>query len=351
MKFHLIAIRLCIGVGLLATSVALRAQDIHFSQFYNSPFNLNPALVGQFNGAYRFIANQRTQWRSVTLPYSTFALSADARFLSLPDGVLNKKDGKPFNTDWNVGFSFLTDKAGDSQMKTNIIQLALGKEFSIGENGRIIPALMLSYTGMNIDYSNLNYDNQWNGLVYDPNLNAGESYARASRGYFHLNTGLVYNKRISNKQNITAGFGFFNLTNPKQSFFDDGFVKLDTRVTAHAQYLFPITNEWQAEPMLLWATQGTYKELNFGGRGHYLLKENKWMQRSLYFGVLGRAKDAGYILAGMKYDDWEAGISYDINTSNLKPASSGKGGFEFSVVYIIPPPPRAFPVKVCKDWM
>ena len=59
-------------------STPLFSQDIHYSQFYNSPLNLNPANTGMFDGDFRFAANQRTQWRSVTVPFSTFSLSADA---------------------------------------------------------------------------------------------------------------------------------------------------------------------------------------------------------------------------------------------------------------------------------
>ena len=53
------------------------AQDIHFSQFNNSPLNLNPAQTGLFNGDWRFVGNLRNQWSSVPVPYRTFSLSTD----------------------------------------------------------------------------------------------------------------------------------------------------------------------------------------------------------------------------------------------------------------------------------
>lgn len=327
------------------------AQDIHFSQFYNSPFNLNPGLNGQFNGAYRFIANQRTQWRSITLPYTTFGFSAEARHISLPDGVLNTKDGNKLSTNWNTAISFYDDKAGDSRLKSNCIQLALGREFSTGGNSYISPSIMLSYTGLSIDYSQLNYDNQWNGLAYDPNINPSENFSRNQRSYLSAAIGAVYVNQWSNTKNFTAGLSIFNLTNPKQSFFDSPSVKLDTRINLHAQYLFPINELWLAETLFLWSHQGAYRELNLGARAFYILEEKKWTSTRLYTGIVGRARDAGYAIAGIKHNEWEAGISYDINTSNLKPASSGKGGFEFSFIYILSSPPKPFPVKVCKDWM
>jgi type IX secretion system PorP/SprF family membrane protein len=337
---------------LAITSVKeVAAQDIHFSQFYNSPCNINPGFVGQFNGAYRFIANQRTQWRSITLPYSTFGFSAEARHLTLPDGVFNKKDSNKLATTWNTALSFYNDKAGDSRLKSNIIQLAVGKEISTGDNSHISPSVMLSFTGLSIDYSQLNYDNQWNGLAYDPNINPSENFARNQRSYLTTSIGAVFTNRWSNVKNFTAGIGVFNLTKPKQSFFDSPNVQLDSRVNLHAQYLFPINTTWLGEPIFLWSLQGAYRELNMGARAFYILEEKKWTSTRLYAGAVGRARDAGYVIAGIKHNEWEAGVSYDINTSNLKPASSGKGGFEFSFIYIVPSPPKSFPVKVCKDWM
>ncbi|MEO6037125.1 MAG: hypothetical protein ABIQ93_01850, partial [Saprospiraceae bacterium] len=49
-------------------TLALSAQDIHFSQFANSPINLSPGLIGAFGGDVRFVANYRNQWRSGPIP-------------------------------------------------------------------------------------------------------------------------------------------------------------------------------------------------------------------------------------------------------------------------------------------
>lgn len=346
----MINLRLTVVFILIFYQGILLAQDIHFSQFYQSPFNLNPALVGQFDGAYRFVGNQRTQWRSVTTPYSTFGLSADAAHLELPDGLLNKKDGLPFKTRWNVGLSFYNDKAGDSNLKTSIIQLALGHDMTEGKS-RISIAGMIGYHSMRIDYSALKYDNQWNGFVYDPGISSGENYPRDSRGYLNTAFGINIMKTWSKKKELSGGISCINISRPQQSFFNDGFVKLDTRFNAHGGYKFPIKNNWLIEPMLLAMAQGTYREVNFGGRGHYILNDQSWMWRAVYFGVFGRARDAGYVVAGIQYDAWDVGISYDINTSNLKPASNGRGGFEISAVYIIPKKPFLLPAKSCPDYL
>jgi hypothetical protein len=68
------------GISVLSIAV-LRAQDIHFSQFYVSPLLQNPANAGYFNCNYRFTAIYRSQWNSITVPYKTFAGSYDMRFV------------------------------------------------------------------------------------------------------------------------------------------------------------------------------------------------------------------------------------------------------------------------------
>ena len=58
-------------------SFSLSAQDIHFSQFYSSPLNLNPALTGVMNSSVRLVGNYRNQWASVLKnnAFSTYSVS------------------------------------------------------------------------------------------------------------------------------------------------------------------------------------------------------------------------------------------------------------------------------------
>jgi len=46
-----------------------------------------------------------------------------------------------------------------------------------------------------------------------------------------------------------------------------------------------------------------------------------------------RLKDAFIPFVKIDYNPFQIGFSYDANTSQLKTASQGKGGFEISVTY------------------
>lgn len=318
----------------------VRGQDIHFSQFDQSPFNLNPGLTGQYTGQYRVVGNQRTQWRSVTEPYRTLGLSVDGR--------------QPMGLPVHTGLSFFTDQAGDSRLRTTLLNLSVAREVALSSDGRtvLVPGLMIGFTSMRIDYSALRFDAQWTGQVYDPSASSGENFPRSSRGYLNLHAGAVMRRSHASGRVVQGGLSFFNLSSPRQSFFDDGFVRLDPRVHLHANWLEPLGEEWQVQPSMLLMWQGTYREWDIGGNVHHVLSSRPYAFRSVYGGLFYRTRDAGFVVAGMRYDEWNVGLSYDINTSGLRTASNGRGGFEVSVIYILPPRPAAGTVRrICPDYL
>ena len=89
------------------------AQDVHFSQFKASSFLLNPALVGAQNNDYKATLHRKSQWASVSVPFTTFTLA------------LERKDILP---NQSIGIQFLNDIAGDSRFKTAGITLAYAKK-------------------------------------------------------------------------------------------------------------------------------------------------------------------------------------------------------------------------------
>lgn len=93
-------------------------------------------------------------------------------------------------------------------------------------------------------------------------------------------------------------------------------------------------------------------EFNVGTQARYILKDRLGEYRAIVAGVYSRAVDAAYIMAGMEYQSWWAGISYDFNYSNLTPASRARGGLEFSVRYIIHHfKPKRIQHRICPDYI
>lgn len=328
-------------IGLLLFGLGSAAQDIHFSQFAVAPMVYNPAMAGLFDGDYRFIGNQRTQWRSVTVPYSTVGGSVDWRNTGGIDGL-------------GTGLSIYQDRAGDSRLNTLAVNLAGAYSFALPNDSlhRISFGAQFGFVQRNIDYSDLRYDNQWNGVSYNPSIDPGELYTRDARGHAHLALGVGWQHHINRRNSYEGGIALHNVNAPKQSFFDDPSIRLDLRFTLSAWGTRELNAEWDATGGLLLSRQGKFTEFIPVVGARYVLLDERGLFRTVFAHMAYRTRDAGFFTLGMDYDDWRVGISYDINTSNLRPASNGRGGLELSVVYIlsrfVPPVDRRV---ICPDYL
>ena len=103
------------------------AQDIHFSQWYNTPLNLNPSLAGVSKDV-QIIANYRDQWRAVASPYKTFQISADVRY--------SKKKWKKGAL--GLGINIYQDNAGDANLATTQGNLSIAYHVRTGDNSSFV---------------------------------------------------------------------------------------------------------------------------------------------------------------------------------------------------------------------
>ena len=319
----------------------LHSQDIHFSQYFEAPANLNPAFVGQFDGDYRLIFNHRDQWRSVTRPYTTSGGSFDATNV-VTDGL-------------GAGLSIYRDITGDSRLQTVQVLGGVSKDFGYSKDstGWFVSGAQIGFTNRSINYDDLRFDEQWNGQgYYDPSIAHSEQFQRNARSYFQLNWGISYAKLFDDGSDLKVGWGVFNLNQPKQSFFDNDAIKLDLRNSFHAVSNIVINEEWIAQPRVQAAFQGKYTEVLIGGNAKYVVNNTGGIYRTVFGGFHYRSKDAGYLMLGMEYDEWTVGLSYDFNLSSLTVASNGRGGFELSIQYIIRKRPEMkFERSICPDYI
>lgn len=298
-------------------------QDIHFSQFFFAPQMLNPAEIGAFDAQYRANANQKTQWREVSQPYSTFAISGDGRLAFLPEKVA-------------VGAALMNDRAGDSRFNT--FSLLIGGSYTHPLFGssehKLRGGLQLGISQISINEDALSFDNQYNGVVYDPNLPTGESLRRNSRWFPNVNVGATYTYAPESRKSITGGWALHNVTQPDQSFYNDLGVRLPVRNALYATGSWMIAEDFDLMPAVRWMQQATFSEVILGSAVRYILLDERSLYRAVFAGYFGRFGDSGISMIGFEVDDWRFAASYDINVSQLQTASRNRGGFEFSLQYL-----------------
>lgn len=322
----------------LFQATQLLGQDIHFSQFQQMPLHYSPGQTGMFDGDVRFSGIQRTQWKSVSTPFVTFGAAVDLRN---PMGL----------KDWNAGLFIMQDRAGDSKFNTFQINLSLAREFHISESETLAGGIQIGFTQKRIDPDALRFDNQWNGFQYDPSLDPKEALAQEGISFLQLNIGAAYQKQLTGRNSLKGALGVYQWSTPDVGFYNEN-APLDARFSFSGGGTIELNDDWDVRPAAMLGLQGKFREVLIGGDFRRILLQEKGLWRAIYAGVYFRTRDAGYILAGMEYDQWNVGLSYDINYSDLDPASNGRGGLEFSIVYILKKfRPQSLAKRNCPDYL
>ncbi len=332
-------LKLCIL--LLVLGRFAHAQDVHFSQFYMNPIFLNPALTGNFDGDWRFSGNQRSQWRSVSRPFNTIALSAENR-----EGLILPNLYHALN--------IFHDAAGDGDFRTIEMNFSSSYQLFIDQDSihSVTPGIQIGFNHRSIDIDKLNFDNQFNGFFFDPSLPTFENLTTSKRTGLNFSLGAIYSYRKENRKQLTAGIGWFNLPQAKQSFFGNELIERDRRIVVHGKGIYKLNFEWDLQPGFSLQFQGKYKEIVFGSNARYIYRDKKGEFIAPYAGLWFRNQDALFLVAGAYYNQWNIGVSYDINLSQLAPASNIRGGLEFSAQYILHLfKPKDIQHRICPDYL
>ena len=308
------------------TSLHICGQDIHFSQFYAAPLELNPANAGLIKGRFRVGLNSKRQWSSVTKPFQNIAAYFDMQ-------VVKRKYRKDA---LGAGIVFNADIAGDSKYSTINTGIAISyiKSISYRNNNFISIGIMPGLIQQSIDYTALYYDNQFNGNYYDPNIDPGEQYGRRSFLNFDLAAGAHWFYQYDQSTSYDAGYSVSHLTRPKVSYMNNNDIRLNMKHTIYGSSRFTIGQDLDMLPSIMFSYQQPYMEILFGSLLKYNRSKHYLDQTSINIGLYGRYADALIVVAGFDYKNICFGVSYDINLSRLLPASRVRGGLEFSVSYI-----------------
>lgn len=315
------------------------AQDIHWSQFNDNPIFQNPGNAGNFIGDYRFISNYRNQWKSVTTPFSTFNITTDFRLKKKP------KIG--------VGGLLFNDVAGDGKFRTIELQTNFSYKITIGKGEKHIihPGLNIGLNHRQVNFNLLSFDNQYNGINYDPSLPSNEIFTSQKNTNISIGTGIVYDFQINTTDKITTGLGFYNINRPNQGFYNE-VVKRDARMCVYLKGIRKINFDLNLIPSIQINVQGKYKELILGSSLKYTLMNKPRDYKAVYGGLWFRNRDAIYLTGGLDFQNWFFGLSYDINISKLVPATNLRGGFEAAIRYIIfSVKPTKVIHRICPDYI
>lgn len=306
----------------------LYGQDIHLSQFFEAPLWRNPSLAGLFQGDVRAQAVYRTQWGSVTVPYRTGSLNAEYK---MPIGGAND-----FLT---IGGQFMYDMAGTTNFKTTHMLPAINYHKSLSDDRSKYLSLgfMGGYVQRSIDQSKVTTNSQYDGTGWNPMLSINESLANYNRGYGDASVGLSFNSAMGESEydNYFIGVAYHHFNRPSNSFYRNPDIELSPKWVYSFGLRFGMTPNTYLTLQADHTRQNSYNETLAGGMVGFALDGYDFAEShyNIHFGAFLRWKDAIIPVVKLDFKPFSAAISYDINTSQLRTASQGRGGFELSISY------------------
>jgi type IX secretion system PorP/SprF family membrane protein len=187
------------------------AQDLHFSQFFNSPLTTNPANTGFIpDGDYRLGINYRNQWSTImTVPYKTMSAYADVQVL---------KDR--FENGWvGLGGVILKDVAGSGSLSSTKVYGSIAYHQMLGYSSLLSLGFNVGYANKQINTANLKFPDQFDGRFFDNKLPTAVMLDRNNISYFDMQVGMNYAYFPTDKIYVNGGFSAHHVNKPRESFF------------------------------------------------------------------------------------------------------------------------------------
>lgn len=331
---HNSRLRLFFSFVLTLSAIGLGAQDIHFSQFANSPLNLNPALAGVFGGDMRFAGIYRNQWRTVPVPYNTFSGSVENKVY------------------WAKGRydRFLTgalmlnyDRQGSLQLTSLQVGIPVSVTLPIARKNFLTVGVTPAFGQRAFDTHKVTFDEQFVDCIFSPNNPISENLANTSLKYFDLSAGANFRMQSLNKRSrLDLGAAIHHLNRPHHNFWsssvvDQGNERLYEKTTLYAIGLLQLSNNFDLVGQGLFQRQGGYKEIVYGGGVRFHLNQKPYRELAIQVGADYRQRYNDALIPHLEvlYRTWTLGFTYDFNfwSQAGELVTNQRGGPEVSLLY------------------
>ena len=314
-RFSLEKFWIVLVIAAVLLQIEVKAQDPAFSQFYANPLFLNPAYAGNTEcGRLNF--NYRNQWPSLSNAYLTYNVAYDQSLAAINSGY---------------GLMVMNDQQGDGAYNRTSINAYYSYKLQVASNMDLRFGIKAAYLQEKLAWEKLIFADQINigtGIVNPSTLETTPDNNQVNTVDF--GAGLLFGY----ENFFFAGIAADHLTQPAMSFYENENYTLPMKLTFHtglvvnasrgglgAQRLDDIT----IEPNVMFVQQGDFKQLNAG------------MYVNMYPFVLGgwfrhafENVDAVMVLAGINYQNFRIGYSYDFTLSEIGGNSGGAHEISFA---------------------
>lgn len=321
------------------------AQDPVFSQYYNAPVYLNPALIGDVEDIMVNF-NYRSQWRSLHDPYST----AQASFIYPFYRDINKGAAGQLG---GMGFSIFNDVAGNNrEFRTTGASASFAYNLPLNSENFISFGLQAQVINSRIDPEGLQWGQQYTpGIGHDPGDLPVEYQNFENNTAFSITPGAFwryYNRNTTGFIHTAySGVAVNHVNHPDISIIEDQSNRLPLVYKYHGGVVFSVSQKVNLSANILTLFQDTRNQSNVGAFVSYLLTDQSqglFANSIVRFGGWHRWNDSFILSTEFVTNKFQLGFSYDWNVTNLNRFQSGVGAYELSLGFrfnrIAPPKVR-----------
>ena len=318
--------------GLLLWSNTAAAQSAMFSQYYFSPMNVNPALLGASSHSMVGVQH-RSQWRNLDYPHQASMLSI----------VKPVNLSKPAQQTGGVGLSLVNESVGTNRFY-RAFGIHLGAAYNLSldrkRNQLISFGLQGGFTQRRLNPGQLRWGSQYDpGVGYNPEIAPSVGLLSDQVGFVSFSAGIVYYYNPSRELLLRrlsgfTGFSVSDLNRPYSSFYQADQTRMARVLRWHSGLEIPLSTSAKLQPQLLVAYKDTQQyHINVGTYLHYSPSRNKEESVQLMTGAWYRWNDSWVASAGVSYQRYLLAVSYDFNTQPVAVHAFRGGAFEVSLAY------------------
>lgn len=313
-----------VALGLQVNTI-LYAQDLHFSQFFNSPLTTNPANTGFIPDAdYRIAAHYRNQYSSfLASPYKTISVYGDAQLLRnrIENGWLG------------LGGVVLSDVAGSGGLRSTKIYGSLAYHQQLGNSSLLSAGFNVGWANKRIDISHLSFPDQFDGKFFDNTLPTSVILNTNTVSYVDIQAGMNYAYFPTEDIYINGGYSIHHVNQPQETFFSvsPDSSKIPLRHIGFLNALLKVNERVIINPNIYYTFQAKASEFVLGLNANYNLA-GEGGEKQLIAGIYYRAGDAVIPMVGFELKNVRFTFSYDVTTSALSNFNNYQGASEFNVM-------------------
>jgi type IX secretion system PorP/SprF family membrane protein len=319
---------LIIFTSLFLCFFAVKSQDIHFTQYYFSPLNTNPAYTGDFDGDYRIVGNHRSQWK---------AIDPDQFVTS---GISYDQNIDVYGHQIAVGINFAHDIVSIGSQVQNKLEIA-GSYKKTFKGHKITGGIQFGLLHKSLNFNKFTYPNQFNmeDGYFDQSVSNNQNFTTNNFYRLNLNAGISWTKKITDKIEPLIGFSLIHINTPKETFLENEGNKFPIRKIFDVKVKYYLSEKNTIIPTLIFMNQNKAQELVWGTMIRHKVVKNKYQLFDVFGGFsfrngFKRNFDAVTLLVGGTVREFQIGISHDINVSDISSLDGYQAAFELSLIYI-----------------